>query len=356
MRRRHAAVAIALLVAGCAAGSGTSPTPSTAPISAATAASATTTAAGSTNTGSANTGSSTTASAREAPFTTTRDIPYMTLDQVELRLDVHTPTAAGPWPVVVAFHGRSNQGKDAAGNELVPEAAAAAGMVVFVPTWYSGDPFPLMVDDIEGLKDAGNCAVAYAQEHAADHDGDAARTVVYGFSAGTGPALAAALEPSGVAVPGCAARSVPSPVAGVVLGDGEYFWQSEAFDGAFGADLDAMQASVAAFTDPVSWPDDLEATFFLWAAADGTAPRSIGDPGDDAGWLAQRDPTGSIRDDLERLDQLADGIISYVDSARLLRLRLAEAGHDVTLTVAPGGHTVEDKVPELVEWLAAAAA
>jgi hypothetical protein len=179
--------------------------------------------------------------------------------------------------------------------------------------------------------------------------------VVYGFSAGTGPALAAALDPSGGPIAGCETRTPPLPVAGVVLGDGEYFWQSEAFDGAFAADLAAMQAAVAAFTEPASWPDDLDATFFLWAAADGTAPRATDDPWDEAGWLAQRDPGGSIRGDLERLDQLADGVISYIDSAELLRLRLVEADHDVRLTIAPGGHTIEDKVPELVDWLAAAA-
>ena len=187
------------------------------------------------------------------------------------------------------------------------------------------------------------------------HGGDAARTVTYGFSAGTGPALASALAPSDVAIAGCNARTTPEPVAGVVLGDGEYFWQSEAFDDAFRDDLDAMQASVATFTEPAAWPDDLEATFFLWAAEDGTAPRSTGDPWDASGWLAQRDPAGSLRDDLERLDQLGDGVISYIDSAQLLRLRLAEAGHDVKLAITPGGHTIDDKVAQLVEWLAAAA-
>jgi acetyl esterase/lipase len=295
-----------------------------------------------------------TSSPQPQRFTTTTDLVYMTVDDVELRMDVSAPDGPGPWPVAVVFHGRSDQGKDAASNTTVAAAAAAAGMVVFAPTWYAGDPFPIGIDDLESLRDAGNCAVAYAQQHAADHGGDAARTAVHGFSAGTGPALASVLDPSEAAIAGCNARPDTEPVAGAVLGDGEYFWQSEAFDDAFRDDLDAMQASVATFTDPAVWPDDLDATFFLWAAADGTAPRQTGDPYDDAGWLAQRDPTGSIRSDLERLDQLADGIVSYIDSAQLLELRLAEDDRDVTLTIAPGGHTVDDKVPDLVGWLAAA--
>ncbi len=350
-RRRCAVVAVVLIGAGCSAGSGSVPDTAATFVPEPVDSGATTTS----TTAPTTVQVSVPPSVVDAPVTTTRDIVYMVVDDVEMGLDVYAPTEVGPWPVVVAFHGRSQQGKDAPGNELVPAAAAEAGMVVFVPTWYSGDPFPLQFDDIDMLTDAGNCAVAYAQEHAADHGGNATRTVVYGFSAGTGPALAAAVDPSGSPIAGCEARTSPSPVAGVVLGDGEYFWQSEAFDGAFAADLAAMQAAVAAFTEPASWPDDLDATFFLWAAADGTAPRAIDDPWDEAGWLAQRDPGGSIRGDLERIDQLDDGVISYIDSAELLRLRLAEADHDVTLTIEPGGHTIEGKVPELVEWLAVAA-
>jgi acetyl esterase/lipase len=339
-----AAVVTAIITAGCSNGSDT---PSaTSSVSPPTSAAATTT----------PTPPATSApSPPEPSFTTTTDLVYLTVDGVELHIDVYTPASPGPWPVVVAFHGRSDQGKDAPSNTTVAAAAAAAGMMVYAPTWYSGDPFPIAIDDIDKLTNAGNCAVAYAQQHAADHGGDAARTVTYGFSAGTGPALASALAPSDVAIAGCNARTTPEPVAGVVLGDGEYFWQSEAFDDAFRDDLDAMQASVATFTEPAAWPDDLEATFFLWAAEDGTAPRSTGDPWDASGWLAQRDPAGSLRDDLERLDQLGDGVISYIDSAQLLRLRLAEAGHDVTLAITPGGHTIDDKVAQLVEWLAAAA-
>ena len=337
------AVIVALIAAGCSNDSDTSSATSNA--SSPTSAAATTTSALPV----------TTPSLPEPLFTTTTDLVYMTVDGVELGMDVYTPGSPGPWPIVVAFHGRSDQGKDASSNTTVAAAAAASGMMVYAPTWYAGDPFPIGIDDIEMLTDAGNCAVAVAQQHAAGHGGNVARTVVYGFSAGTGPALASALETSEAAIPGCNARTAPEPVAGVVLGDGEYFWQSEAFDGAFRDDLEAMQASVATFTEPSAWPDDLDATFFLWAAEDGTAPRQIGDPWDVTGWLAQRDPAGSIRDDLERLDQLADGVISYIDSAQLLRLRLAEAGRDVTLAITPGGHTIDDKVPQLVEWLTAAA-
>ncbi|MFO7700284.1 MAG: hypothetical protein R6W79_06745 [Acidimicrobiia bacterium] len=71
---------------------------------------------------------------------------------------------------------------------------------------------------------------------------------------------------------------------------------------------------------------------------------------------AKRDPDGSIRDDLERLGQLDDGVISFIDQGQFMALRLGEAGIEVTLDNHPGGHVTFDKVPELVGYLIDAAA
>ena len=122
------------------------------------------------------------------------------------------------------------------------------------------------------------------------------------------------------------------------------------------ADLEAMQARVATIVDPSLWPTDMETRFFLWFADYGTAPRYFDDPWDETGWLAQRDPDGSIRDDLDRLGQLDDGVISFIDEAQFMALRLEEAGIEVTLDNYPGGHSTLDKVPELVGYLIDAAA
>ncbi len=288
-------------------------------------------------------------------FTVTPDLLYLTQDGSELRMDVYTPAGEGPWPVVVAFHGLSSAAKDAESNTAVASAAAAQGMVVFAPSWIAGDPFPLTIEDIDMSRSAANCAVAFAQELTVENGGDPSLTVVYGFSAGTEPAILASLAPQEETIAGCESDASPIPVRGAVLGDGEYFFHSENFDGAFRDDLDAMQTEVRVRTDPASWPTDLDTTFSIWAAEEGTGPRSIDDPWDESGWLAARDPDGSIRSDLERLGQLDDGIIDYVDSARLLALRLATAGIDVTLEEYPGGHDTIGKLPELVASLEAAA-
>lgn len=271
---------------------------------------------------------------------------YLAIDGLDLSIDAFVPNRPGPWPVVVAFHGRSSAGKDAESNVVIAAAAADGGALVFTPTWIAGDPFPLGVDDIVDLRHAASCAVAFSQEWAAELGGDTSDTVLYGFSAGAGPALAALVGPT-AAVPGCDTQRAPLPVVGAVLGDGEYFYPSSPFDTAFEDDLPAMQAEVARLVDRAQWPADLGARVYVWAAAAGTAPRPLDDPSA-PGWIDDRDPDGTIVDDLRRLGRLDDGIVDYVDGAHFIESRLAEAGVETELEVLPGGHTVDDKVEPLV--------
>ncbi len=272
---------------------------------------------------------------------------YLTIDGLEMTVDAFVPDVAAPWPIVVAFHGRSGDFKDTASNTVIAERAAADGMLVFTPTWIAGDPFPLDVDDIVDLRNAASCAVAFSQMWATELGGDATNTVVYGFSAGAGPALAATVAPIG-SVPGCEIDTAPLPVTGAVLGDGEYFYQSPAFDTAFDDDLSAMQSEVARLTARDRWPDGLGADVFVWAAEAGTAPRPLDDPAA-TDWLADRDPDQSIVGDLARLGQLDDEVVDYIDAAQFIELRLREADLETELRIFPGGHTVDDKIEPLVE-------
>jgi acetyl esterase/lipase len=280
-------------------------------------------------------------------FSVIDDRRYLTIDGLEMTVDAFVPEADGPWPVVVAFHGRSSAFKDAGSNTVIAERAAADGMLVFTPTWIAGDPFPLGVGDIVDLRRAASCAVAFAQLWATELGGEADNTVVYGFSAGAAPALAATVAPVG-SVPGCETDAAPLPVTGAVLGDGEYFYHSQAFDTAFAEDLSAMQSEVAQLIDRDRWPDGLDARVVVWAAEPGTAPRPVDDP-TAPDWFGARDPTGSLLRDLLRLDRLDDGIVDYVDAALLIESRLREAGLDTDVQIFPGGHAVDDKVEPLVE-------
>lgn len=314
----------------------------------------TSTAANPTPTSSA---SSTDASATEPPlFIETSDMVYMTVDGVDLLMDVFTPSGDGPWPVVVSFHGLSNDGKDIRDTIVVAEAAAAQGLLVFTPTWIAGNPFPVTSETFETWDDTVSCAVAFAQEKAPEYGGDPTNTVVDGFSAGAGAALLfASQDPRRDPSSSCETDRLPAPVAGFVIGDGEAWLHSQNFDDAFAAEPDAIQARLAALIGPSSWGPGVGATFYVWVSENGTSPRTIGDPADESGWFAQRDPDGSIRADLERLDQFGDGVVTYVDAGELLNLRLAEAGIEATLDVYPGGHTTTNKVSEIVGYLQEAA-
>jgi len=286
----------------------------------------------------------------DGAFTRTEDLTYLTVDGDAFEADMYVPQGDGPWPIVVMFHGNPDT-KEGRMTAAVAEAAAAAGMQVFVPNWLTGTPL-LTPETFDFIYAAANCAVAYAQP-----DPEVSLpVVVYGFSAGVGPASLAALDPASEPIPGCGVENRPAPITGAVFGDGEYFLHSTIFNGAFAADLEVMQARVGTIVDPNLWPSDMETRFFLWVADEGTSSRGFRDPWDETGWLAQRDPDGSIRDDLDRLGQLDDGIISFIDQGQFMALRLEEAGIEVTLHNYPGGHSTMDKVPELVGYLTDAAA
>ena len=291
------------------------------------------------------------ASARE--FSMTPNVPYMHIDGRDVYLDIYTPSSEGPWPVVVAFHGMG--ARDARTTYDVATAAASQGMLVVTPAWLDGHSFPITPDVIDMHRHEASCAIAFAQQQAIVLGGDPERTVAYGFSAGLTPAMAAALAPVEGSIPGCATDAPAAPVAGVVAGEGDYFMYTGTFDEAFDGDAVGMAAQAAKFVDPSAWPADLDASFFLWTAGDGSEPRTLGDPDDESDFLALRDPSGSIRADLERLGQLEDGVITLVDAGRLMADRLASAGIDVTLDEYPGGHTTLDKVPELIGAMQAAA-
>lgn len=286
-------------------------------------------------------------------FTETSDMVYMTIDGAELLMDVYTPAGDGPWPVVVAFHGVDSRGKDSQDNIPVAEAAAEEGMVVFAPSWIVWDPppFPFTSSTFDGWRQIVNCAVAVAQQGAPALGGDPDNTILYGFSGGAGAALIAAVQPTTESVDGCASDATPIPATGAVLGDGVYFLHNQDFDPAFDTELQAMQNEVAALVDPARWPTNLTARFRLWVADQGTNARTFADASDEAGWLALRDPTGSIRADLDQRGMLDDGVISTVDAGELLAFRLTESGLEATLDAYPGGHTVGNKVPELLGYL-----
>jgi acetyl esterase/lipase len=289
--------------------------------------------------------------ASSMPITVTRDLTYLDEDGAQFHLDVYAPETRGSWPVAVAFHGAAAGLKSDSYVTVVAKAAAKAGMVVLVPSWVPGFPGSVHADDLTGGFARSSCALAYAQQEAAAYGGDPTRIVTYGFSAGSPEAAWLALGHATTIPSGCHASVAADPPVGAVLGDSEYFLHSGLFQEGFDTDPEGMLVHVRALVDPASWPADLSATFRLWSAADGTQARAFDDPWAADGWLAQRDPDGSIRQDLQALGQLDDGVISFIDEGELLAARLQSAGLDATVELYPGGHTISGKLPQLVAYL-----
>jgi acetyl esterase/lipase len=278
-----------------------------------------------------------------------KGLPYLTADGHEHRVDVYVPEGEGPFPVAVLFGGLLATRRDLA---ALAAAVADEEMVVFAPTWLIDPTWnPLPEDMMTGFETA-TCALAFAQQEAAGFRGDPARIAVHGMSAGGQPAAWLALGHRTDLVPGCVSTQPPAPPIGAVLGDSEYFLHSEIFQHGFDSDLEGMQARVRDFVDSSTWPDDLSAVFRIWSAEDATLSREVVDAWDEAGWMAQRDPDGTIRKDLEELGLLDDGEISHIDEATLLADRLQAAGLDATHDIFPGGHEIDDKYPEMIAYLA----
>lgn len=305
---------------------------------------------------SGDTSSNTTVETTEPAQTITKDIVYLEMDGHEYLVDVYAPVGDGPWPVVVALHGAPVY-KGHSQTTVIAKAAAQAGMLVFAPNWVAQWPnlSDLDADFIRSQEPAYRCALAFAQQEAASYGGDANRSVVYGHSGGATSGSHLLLQATTELPPGCLAQTLPFAPVGAVLGDAEYFLHNRFWDGAFDTDPDEMQAFVAEIVDPASWPADMATRFHLWAAAEGTFGRSVDETRDESDWLAQRDPDGTIRADLDELDELDDGIISYIDHGLLLTTRLQHAGIDATFDLIPGGHDAPDKAPDIVAYLLDAA-
>jgi acetyl esterase/lipase len=285
--------------------------------------------------------------------TVTKDIVYLEMNGNEYLVDVYAPDGNGPWPVVIALHG-APVFKDNVHTTVVAQAAAEAGMLVFVPNWVA-EWSALSAEFVRSESPVLPCALAFAQEEAAGYGGDSNRTVVYGLSAGATVGAQFVLGPTHSPTSGCVAQTPPMTPVGLVLGDAEYFHNSARWDTAFDIDLEEMQTIVAETVDPAFWNADLPTRIRLWAAAGGSFPRSFDDPWDNDGWFAQRDPDGTIRENLDELGELDDGVISYIDEGLLLATRLQQAGIDTTLDILPGGHGATGKLPELVAYLLDAA-
>ena len=105
-------------------------------------------------------------------------------------MTVFSPVKAGPWPVVVVYHGIGCEPRT---MYDLAEAVAARGAVVFVPAWDALAPSAYELPDVARGWDQAASALAFARANAAEYGGDASRLIAVGHSWGASVAAAMTL-------------------------------------------------------------------------------------------------------------------------------------------------------------------
>lgn len=251
-------------------------------------------------------------------------------------LDVYAPAGAQELPLVVLLHGGSAD-KDLLDYPELAGAIAAGGAVVVVPNWgqptlpwdrrAQGETTDQILDDMRRSRDEVACAVSYSVTHAAEYGADPARLVLFGHSAGATPASVAALTES-FAFAGCAVPPADWTVQGLMLWEGDLLASNPQWH-VFGTDLAAILPLVG------PWPSldtahDVPSVEF----AVSTTARSVlrtPDASPTAEWLAWRDPTGRMQDQLQAIDAFADGYLDVGEVAEVLVEAMIARGRNASL-------------------------
>jgi acetyl esterase/lipase len=247
-------------------------------------------------------------------------------------LDVYTPAKAGPWPVVVMFH------PDPAYNskgylQAYARRVANLGFVAFVPAWGQmpdGSGAPVAYDTLRQVNAQAACAVAFARAHAAQYGGNPATLIVFGHSAGAERAAMVAF-----ARPKPSAGCLGSPTLGAI--DALVTYEGDWILG--GASSRALVADPRVLDVATPWKylaghKDLTAVVLV-SSNPGLPDRVFADAKAVDAFFALRDPSGTLRRQLEANGALADNSISFTENQQLLASVLKAQGNPVWFDVMP---------------------
>ncbi len=119
-----------------------------------------------------------------------RDILFATAAGTPLRLDVYQPLRRGTYPIVVQIYGGAWQRGAPSSNENFAQWLASGGYVVVAIDYRHAPAFtwPAQIDDVDS-------SLVWLRDHAAAYDGDTARVILLGRSAGAHLAMLAAYRP-----------------------------------------------------------------------------------------------------------------------------------------------------------------
>ncbi len=115
------------------------------------------------------------------------EIPYGA--DARQKLDVYTPSTAGPHPILIFFHGGSWRDGDRAGYGFLGRAFAARGIITIIAD-YRKIPKNIFPDFVEDSA----AAIVWANKHGAEYGGDPRNLFVIGHSAGAHIAMLSLLD------------------------------------------------------------------------------------------------------------------------------------------------------------------
>jgi acetyl esterase/lipase len=331
---------IVVLLGGCASGASPTPTPA-----APTPTSVPSVAAATPMPSPAATATATPAAPTPTPAPTpsvvvTRDVAFESSNPVLTPgvLDVYAPAKAGPWPVVVMFHGGGGLEKQSLASRA--QRVADLGFVVFVPTWGAGggerDYGVLLAYGSQGA-----CAAAFARANAAEYGGDPATLIVFGHSAGANIGASVAFARSEPTA-GCLGGTTPGAIDALITWEGDWVLETT-----FNGWDQLLAADPAVFDAATPWkylPEhkDLKVVMLVseFPRSEYNLDRPLPDPEATDAFFAPRDPAGVLRQQLEANGALTDGILDVREAQELLFSVLEAQGNPVSLDVMPGStHT-----------------
>jgi acetyl esterase/lipase len=277
----------------------------------------------------------------------TSDLAYESADPALTpdALDVYAPTRAGPWPVVVMFHGApgSNPAMDRGYLREHAQRVAELGFVVFNASWGHQPADMSWYDGLRAVRSQAACAVEFARAHAAEFGGDPATMIVFGHSGGAHPAaMVAFARPEPTA--GCLGGPTLGAIDALVTWEGNWLLSLDetTWDAALAEDPRVMDV----ITPWTYLAEHKDQKVVMLVSEDPNASleaefpglivdRPVGDWWAADSWLAVRDPSGDLRRQLEANGALADGTINLADAQQLLYSVLKAQGNPVSLDVMP---------------------
>jgi acetyl esterase/lipase len=269
---------------------------------------------------------------------TTTNVSYETESPLGVPgvLDAYAPAEAGPWPVVVMFHGAGGSKGDLGKHA---RRVADLGFVVFSATWGAGMDASAYTDEqARAIEAQGACAIAFARAHAAEYGGDPATMIVFGHSGGANTAaMVAFARPEPTA--GCLGGTTLGAIDALVTWEGNWILSAPrgVHDPAVAADPRVLDALTP--WKHLAEHSDLEVVILVSEFPNGgdmNFDRELGDPWAADSWLAVRDPSGDLRRQLEANGAFADGTLDLAEVQQLLYSVLEANGNPVSLDVMPG--------------------